>query len=137
MILLVRFKDDSCLPDKMLKVTIHVQRKDSTSAEQDDIIRFYEDDEYRDTVLITYSTPDLRKAVSFYLPIPKAVQYLSDTLKTFRHDADPFEYVQVSTQIHPSVLYHVSDLDCADVRYLIEDTVETALRRPIFRVKKD
>jgi hypothetical protein len=43
----------------------------------------------------------------------------------------------VSTQIHPAVLYHVSDLDCADVRYLIEDTVETALRRPIFRVKKD
>jgi hypothetical protein len=62
--------------------------------------------------------------------------YLDDVLKTFRHDADPFEYVQVSTQIHPSVLYHVSELDCCQVRHLIVDTVEAAIERPVQRTKK-
>lgn len=120
----------------MLKVTIHIQRKNSSGVQTDDIIRMYDDDEFRDMVRITYSSPELKKATEFYLPIPKALLYLSDTLKTFRHDADPFEYVQVSTQLHPAVLYHVSDLDCCEVRHLIEDTVEMALQRPIFRVKK-
>jgi hypothetical protein len=134
---LLRFKDDGHLPGKMLKATIHIQRKDGRTAEDDDIIKFFEDDADRETVLVVYSTPELQKASSFYATIPKAIQYLSDMLKTFRHDADPFEYVQVTTQIHPAVLYHVADLDSADVRHLIEDTVESALRRSIFRIKKD
>ena len=53
------------------------------------------------------------------------------------HDADPFEYLQVDTQMHPTVLYHVSDLDDPMVRHLIEDTVETALVRSIRKVKTD
>jgi hypothetical protein len=30
----------------------------------------------------------------------------------------------------------VLDLDCSEVRYLIEETIEAALRQPVFRVKK-
>ena len=120
----------------MLKATIHIIRKDGNTAGDDDIIRFYDDDEYRDMIRIKYSTPDLAKDTSFYLSVPNTLVYLNDTFKTFRHDSQPFEYVQVSTSMHPSVLYHVSDLDKPEVRYLIEDTVEMALRRPIFRVKR-
>ena len=133
----VLFKDDGRAIDKMLKATIFVQRKNGTSREDDDIIKFYEDEDYHEMVRITYSTPDLTKDNTFYLPIHRAITYLDDVLRTFRHDADPFEYVQVSTQIHPSVLYHVSDLDCTEVRQLIEDTVEAAIRRPVKRVKRD
>ena len=121
----------------MLKVTIYIQRTSGQSSEDDDIIRMYDDDEYRDTVRIVYSTPELKKAFEFYMTVPQALQYLSDTLKTLTHDAKPFEHVQVSTSLHPSILYHVSDMDCCQVRHLIEDTVETALRRPLFRIKKD
>lgn len=134
---LVRFKDDGRAIDKMLKATIYIQRKDGTGKKDDDVIDFYEDDDYQEMVRIKYSTPELQRNATFYLPIPRAINYLSDILKTFRHDADPFEYVQVSTQIHPSVLYHVSDLDNTEIRHLIEDTVEAAIRRPVRRVKKD
>jgi hypothetical protein len=119
----------------MLKATLSSQRT-KAPASDDDIIQMFDDDEYRDMVRITYSTPELRKCSEFYLTVPQALQYVSDTLKTLRHDAQPFEHVQVSTLLHPSVLYHVADLDCCEVRHLIEDTLETALRRPIFRVKK-
>jgi hypothetical protein len=131
-----RFKDDRRAIDKMLKATLYIQRSTGRSSAEDDVIHMYDDDEYRDMIRITYSTPELKKASEFYMTVPQTLQYLGDTLKTLTHDAQPFEHVQVSTSLHPSVLYHVSDLDCCQVRHLIEDTVETALRRPLFRVKK-
>lgn len=121
----------------MLKATLYVQRNNGKGQEDDDIIRIYDDDEYRDTVRIVYSTPELAKNATFYFTVSAATRYIHDMLKTFTHDSQPFEYVQVSTQIHPSILYHVSDLDDSEVRYLIVDTVEDAIRRPIFRTKKE
>lgn len=121
----------------MLKATIFIQRKNSSGVQDDDVIRFYEDEDYHEMVRVKYSSPELTKDNVFYLPIHRAITYLDDVLRTFRHDADPFEYVQVTTSIHPSVLYHVSDLDITGVRQLIEDTVEAAIRRPVKRVKKD
>jgi hypothetical protein len=132
----VRFKDDGVPTDKMLKATLYIQRSTNSTPENDDVIHMYDDDEYRDMIRITYSTPELKKSTEFYMTVPQTLQYLSDTLKSLNCDAQPFEHVQVSTVLHPSVLYHVSDLGCCQTRHLIEDTVETALRRPIFRVKK-
>ena len=120
----------------MLKTTIYIQRRDGKGEEDDDIIRIYDDDEYRDTVRAVYSTPELKKNATFYFTIPHAIAYINDLLKTLRHDSSPFEHVQVTTAIHPSILYHVSDLDSSEIRYLIEDTIEVALRRPVFRTKK-
>ena len=119
----------------MLKVTLNIQRANGPSS-TDDVIHMYDDDEFRDMVRIVYSTPEWKKSSEFYLPISKAVDYIHSTLKTLTHDSQPFEYVQVSTSIHPSVLYHVADLDDCEVRYLIEETVESVLRRPVLRVKK-
>ena len=119
----------------MLKVTLHIQRANAPSSE-DDVIYMYDDDEFRDMVRIVYSTPDWKKSSEFFLPITKAVDYIHTTLKTLTHDSQPFEYLQVTTSIHPSVLYHVADLDDSEVRYLIEETIEAALRRPVSRVKK-
>lgn len=119
----------------MLKVTLNIQRPNGPSS-SDDVIHMYDDDEFHDMVRIVYSTPEWKKSSEFFLPIPKAMDYIHTTLKTLTHDSQPFEYVQVSTSIHPSVLYHVSDLDDSDVRYLIEETIEAALCRPVSRVKK-
>ena len=134
---LVRFKHGGSPVGKMLKATIYIQRKNTRGPEDDDVIRMYEDDEYCEMIRITYSSPEMKKDNTFYLPISRTMRYLSDTLKTFRHDADPFEHVQVTTAIHPSVLYHVSDLDCRETRWLIEDMVEAALTRPVLRTKKE
>ena len=130
------FKDDMCDVDKMLKATLYIQRTNAPSADSDDIIRLYEDDDIREMIRIVYSTPELRKGTAMYVPAPKAMLYISDLLKTLRHDSQPFEYVQVTTAVHPSILYHVSDMDNYEVRHLIEDTVEVALRQSVFRTKK-
>jgi len=118
----------------MLKATLFIQRTARQS--EDDVIRMYADRSHRDMIRIVYSTPELNKDSVVYLPISKAVLYVHDILKSFRYDTRPFEHVQVSTQIHPSVLYHVADLESQEVRDLIEYTVETALRQEIFRARR-
>jgi hypothetical protein len=132
----VRFKDDARPQSKMHKATLFIHRKGDTQGAQDDVIHMSESDMMHDTVEIVYKSPDLRKAKRVILTTSKALAYLGDVLKSFQHDNDPFEYVQVSTVIHPSVLYHTSDLDDCRVRHLIEDMVEMALRQPVFNVKK-
>jgi hypothetical protein len=121
----------------MLKVTLFIQRAESPSPSNDDTIRMYSDEEYRDMVRVVYSTPELKREATFYLTLPQAMRYLHDTLKTLNHDSQPFEFVQVSTQIHPSVLYHVAELDDCEVRHLIEDTVETVLRQDVYRTRRE
>ena len=118
----------------MLKVTLFLQR--NTGSENDDVIRMYEDDEHRDMIRVVYSTPELKRDSTFYLPTTKAMVYVSDLLKTLYHDSQPFESIQVSSSLHPSILYDVVDLGCCGVRHLIEDTVEAALHQAVFRTRR-
>lgn len=129
----VPFREEHSILGKMLKVTLFIQRSDGHSQADDDIIRIFDDESCRDTFRVVFSTPELKKDTIFYASISKATTYISDMLKTLRHDTAPFEYVQVTTSIHPSVLYHVADLDNPEIRYLIEETIDLALRSPIFR----
>ena len=118
----------------MLKATLFIQRTPRGS--DDDVIRMYADRSHRDMIRVVYSTPELNKDSVVYLPLSRAVTYIHTILESFRYDTHPFEHIQVSTQIHPSVLYHVSDLDNKEVRELIEDTVSIALRQDIFRARR-
>jgi hypothetical protein len=120
----------------MLKVTFFIQRSDGHSEADDDTIRIYDADVYSDMVRVVYSTPEVKRESTFYLTVPNALLYVRNMLKTLNYDSQPFEYVQVSTSIHPSVLYHVSDLDDSEIRWLIEDTVEVALRSPVLATKR-
>jgi hypothetical protein len=119
----------------MLKATLYIQRKEGTS-DTDDVIYLHESSMLHDTVEIVYQSPDLRKAKKVILSTSKAMAYVNHILKSLCHDMEPFEYVQVSTMIHPSVLYHVSDMDNREVRYLIEDMVEMALHHYVFQTRK-
>jgi hypothetical protein len=114
------------------KCTIRLIR-DSTKQREDDVIELFDDAEFEEMVRITFR-PAHCNVREFYLPLNRAVNYVATVLKTLTLDTAPFENVQVDTQIHPAILYHVSDLDDRDVRYLIEDTVESALRRPVTMV---
>lgn len=130
---IVLFKDMRLSTIKMLKVTLYVQRKRG-GEENDDIIKIYEDPDFSDMCRVTYTTPELEKTNQFYMTRHLVSRYISDLLSAFVHDNDPFEYIQVTTAIHPSVNYHMSELDNSRVRYLIEDMVYDAIKTPVVRV---
>ena len=119
---------------KMLKLTIRFQRKTETPA-SDDVLMVYDDDEFYEMQRVEYKPAEYRKRYQFYLEQGKTIEYISDLLKALRHDVDPFEYIQIDTAMHPSILYHTSDLDCNSTRWLIEDMVAAAIRRPIRIIK--
>lgn len=118
----------------MLKATLFIQRKNG-EREADDTIKIYDDKMMHDMVQIVYTTPDLDKGKKIFLPISKAIVYINDVLKSFEYDSDPFEYVQLSTAIHPSVLFHTSELEDRETRYLIQDMMEMAIRQPVYNTK--
>lgn len=106
--------------------TLYIQR--TAESRGDDIVQISPSDDYVDMFMIRYSTPELKKKRVFYMTRSKVLAYVSDLLKSLTHDIEPFEAVQVSTSIHPSVVYHVADLDDAEVRRLIEDMVDMSMR---------
>jgi hypothetical protein len=111
------------------KCTIHIVR-DPSNEREDDVIQMYDDPDFEEMVRITFRSERTQRR-EFFLDISRAVAYVSTILKTLTHDVVPFERVQVTTMIHPAVFYHVSDLSDCTIRHLIEDTVESALRRPV------
>ena len=119
----------------MLAATLYVQRNPDRTSE-DDIIRIYAGDGMTEIHTVEYTTPETKKTSRFYMSRKVLIEYVGDLLKSLRHDTVPFECVQVTTAIHPSVVYHVADLDNDEVRHLIEDTVYNAVRIPVERVKK-
>lgn len=119
----------------MLKATLYIHRKDGRRA-TDDTIKIYDDKMGYDMVQVVYTTPDLENGKRVILPIAKALVYINDVLKSFQYDSDPFEYVQLATAIHPSVLFHTSELEDRETRYLIQDMMEMAIRQPVFNVEK-
>lgn len=134
MMLVVLFKDWATDEDKMLKATLFIQRSRGGS-KTDDIVKIYDAPWTRDLYRVVYSTPELKKHAHFYMDHRLVLDYISDTLKSLTYDVDPFEYVQLSTAIHPSVLYHVSDLDKTHVRHLVEDILCMTLKTNITMAK--
>lgn len=118
------------------KVTLRFQRKSGT-ASTDDVLRISDDDEYHETYKIEFNPGNGAGQYRYYLTLSPLMTYISNLLRAMPFDADPFEYLQVDTQMHPTVLYHISDLDDREIRHLVEDTVETALVRSIRKVKTD
>lgn len=111
----------------MLKTTLYIQRSRG-GEDNDDIVRIYDLNATSDVYRVVYSTPELSKATQFYMSRDALSAYVVDLLASLRHDTDPFEYVQVTTAIHPSVIYHVSDLDSPHIRHLIEDVIYSSLK---------
>lgn len=110
----------------MINVTVLFVRKDGRPS-TDDKITVSRVTSGSDLFTVTYSTPEFKYDKQFITDARKTCQYIEDTLTSMRHDIDPFENVQVSTIIHPAVLYHVADLDCGHVRSLIMNMVYDAL----------
>lgn len=109
----------------------------TTQNEGDDIIRISHDDAYRSVNAIEYRANDVSSSYKFYLSETATMDYLSDIFKSLDRDTDPFINVQVSTVMHPSIMYDVNDLADNDVRWQLEDMILMALRTKIHRVRDE
>ena len=101
----------------------------------DDIITVTHDEAYRSMYKIIYQANDMSVRHKFYLCERDTMDYLSDVLKSLDCDIDPFVNVQVTTAIHPSIMYCVPDLADSEIRWQIEDMILRALRTNVHRVK--
>ena len=114
----------------MLKASIHFV----TKTNRDDILRIFDDDTHIDMYRVVFKPHDIATGTNeFHLSYSDLQEYLSTILKSFERDTDPFEYIQVMTPIHPSVMYHTSELEDNDVRWRVEDMVYMACRKSIHR----
>lgn len=115
----------------MLKATLYIQRKIGDDS-QDDVLCIY-DSNYPagDIYRLVYSTPELRKDRQFYMARSLVADFVNDLLRSLSLDVEPFERIQVTSCIQPSVVFHTSDLDNIDNRHMIEDIITTAMRTEV------
>jgi len=114
----------------MLKATVHFVTKEN----RDDILRIFDDDVHEDMYRVIYKPHDIESGLNeVYLSYRDLQDYVSTIFKSLENDNDPFEYIQIMTPIHPSVMYHTSELEDRDVRWLVEDMVFLACRKAIRR----
>lgn len=85
---------------------------------------------------VVYRSPELKMDRKFLASFSGVLSYIDDTLTSMRYDNDPFEKIQLLTVIHPSVLYHVSDMDDDEVRNLILNMVRDSLRYSVTAVPR-
>lgn len=115
----------------MLKAKLFFTR----TGREDDIIQVFDDDEYLEMVRVVYTPGEYTKASNeFYFTRRDAMAYLSSILKSMEADSDPFEFVELQTAIHPSVMYPIGELEDARTRWLIEDMIEQAIRANVFGI---
>lgn len=117
----------------MLKATLFIQRGHYDTVSNDDVIRIYDDDNHHEMVRVVYATPELTRTTEFITSIPEALSYVREILKSLPRDSEPFVSLQVTTAIHPSVMYSVEALKESDTRYIIEDAIATSLRLHTYR----
>jgi hypothetical protein len=101
------------------------------NGEKDDIIRITRDSEYRSVYAVTYQANDVSKRRTFYLGENDTMNYLSDVFKSLDFDTAPFVNVQVSTAIHPTIMYDANDLADTDIRHRVEDMIHMTLRTKV------
>lgn len=80
---------------------------------------------------VSYEPNDSKKHRTFLLSHVDTMSYISDILKSLDHDSDPFDHVQVTTAIHPTIMYNAADFVDIRVRHHVEDMVNMALRTPV------
>lgn len=116
----------------MLKVKLFFTRRNGA----DDIVQLYDDEEYFEMVRIVYTPGDHTKTSNeFWLTRRDTFSYVSSILKSLESDNDPFEYIQVQTAIHPSVMYPVSEMEETSTRHLIEDMIQDAIHANVAEIK--
>lgn len=109
----------------VLKATIHFTRRNNLP---DDILHIDSTDIQNLYHLIFKPKEFARVRNEFYMNANELLTYIRNLLSTLEHDTDPYENVQLTTAIHPAILFHVGDMDKYEVRDKFETLLKTALR---------
>jgi hypothetical protein len=119
----------------MRKFSLHFCYK--TSSRKDDLLSVHDTDT-RDLYFVVMKPGDfVHNQYEGYMGHHRLLDHLENILHSMRYDMDPFEHIQVDTPMAPSVMYHISDLDNAEVRELILDMIRDALRLDCERVSTE
>jgi hypothetical protein len=111
----------------MISFSLLFTRKNKSSA-HDDRISVYPYEGSHSIFEVVYRTPDLTRDRRFLASFSGTLQYVEDILMSMRVDVDPFEQIQLSTAIHPSVMFHVVDLEDSFSRDVIMNMVGDSMR---------
>jgi hypothetical protein len=115
----------------MLKAKLFFTRRQGA----DDIIQLYEDDTFFEMVRVVYTPGDhAKKSNEFYLTRSAALEYIDSILSSMGYDADPFDFVQLQTAIHPSILFSVSDVSVRSTRTRIDEMVNQSLKATVSEI---
>jgi len=111
----------------MIRTTLYLTQR-GLNKSHDDVIHISTNDENHGLFDVVYKTPELRKSKAFTTTESQVLDYVADILRALSTDMDPFENFQLTTAIHPSIFYHVSDLENPSIRGDILAMIRMALR---------
>jgi hypothetical protein len=116
----------------MQKVKLYFTRRNGS----DDIIQMYDDETHVDMVRLVYTPGDhTKRSHEFHLTSRDVLSYVGNILKAMNNDVDPFEYVQIQTAIHPSIMFSAMDVGCRRVQDVLDDMIFQAIRVNVEEVK--
>lgn len=116
----------------MQKVKLYFTRRNGS----DDIIQMYDDETHVDMVRLVYTPGDhTKRSHEFYLTSRDVLSYVNNILKAMNNDVDPFEFVQIQTAIHPSIMFSAIDVGCRRVQDTLDDMIFQAIRVNVEEVK--
>lgn len=122
------------MPVRLLK--IHLTRSAAAAAD-DDIISFRTVSEHPDLIKVTveYAATGTVEhsgfSKSFVFSRGGAYEYAMTLIGSLIRDDDPFEQLQLSSAMFPSVIYRIEHLEEPEVRTAIQDIVWTTLNTTI------
>ena len=114
----------------MYTVVLRLTRKKEPEASNDDKIIVQHNVQYFNLFDVTYSTPELKVDRKFTADESDVMDFFSDILRGVQTDTDPFEYLQISTSIHPVFIFKVREFGCEN-RCNIMNMIRFALRADV------
>jgi hypothetical protein len=116
----------------MQKVKLFFTRR----AGSDDIVQIYDDDTHVDMVRVVYTPGDhTKRSHEFHMTTRDVLSYVNNILKAMNNDVDPFEFVQIQTAIHPSIMFSAMDVGCRRIQDVLDDMIFQAIRVNVEEVK--
>jgi hypothetical protein len=116
----------------MLKVKLFFTRRNG----DDDIVQMYDDETHVDMVRVVYTPGDhTKKSNVFHLTTRDVLSYVNNILRAMGSDVDPFEFVQIQTAIHPSIMFSAMDVHSRRIQDTLDDMIFQAIRVNVEEIK--
>ena len=128
------FKGDLTHTYKMLRLRLYLIYKDGRKDDTISIHSTCSGDLFR--VVVRPSEYEETQFETF-MSTNKVLDYIHNSLKSLQYDVDPYEQVQITCMMAPTILYHVADMSDADIRHLIDDILYDELTCHVRQVDQE